>query len=43
MLCVGEETCAQAYAHSLAEQDAKQPYLCSECIQNINTVYQVLD
>ena len=25
---------------SLAEQDAKQPHLCFECIRNINTVYQ---
>ena len=32
--------CARAYAHSLAEQDAKQPHLCLECIRNINTVYQ---
>lgn len=35
--------CARAYAHSLAEQDAKQPSLCSECIRNINTVYQSFD
>ena len=26
MLCVGEETCARAYPHSLTEQDTKQSY-----------------
>ena len=35
--------CARAYAHSLAEQDAKQPHLCFECIRNINAVYQLFD
>ena len=37
------KSCARAYAHSLAEQDKKQPQLCSECIRNINTVYQLFD
>ena len=35
--------CARAYAHSLAEQDAKQPHLCFECIRNTNEVYQSFD
>lgn len=35
--------CARAYAHSLAEQDAKQPHLCFECIRNTNAVYQLFD